>query len=71
MQSLKALNVQEVEPVLNKLAAMFGKTDTDWIDVDFSRWGSNPDEGERFNTFKTVILNKTLCPLIIIMPMEK
>jgi len=28
LQSLKALNVQDVEPVLNKLAAVFGKSNT-------------------------------------------
>ena len=60
LQSLKALNVQDVEPVLNKLAAMFGKNNTGWIDVDFSRWGSNPDEREKFSIFKTAILNKTM-----------
>jgi len=60
LQSLKALNVQDVEPVLNKLAAMFGKNNTSWIDVDFSRWGSNPDEREKFNIFKAAILNKTI-----------
>ena len=60
LQSLKALNVQDVEPVLNKLAALFGKNNTGWIDVDFSRWGSNPDEREKFNIFKTAILNKTM-----------
>ena len=60
LQSLKALNVQDVEPVLNKLAAIFGKNNTSWIDVDFSRWGSNPDEREKFNIFKAAILNKTM-----------
>ena len=60
LQSLKALNAQDVEPVLNKLAAMFGKNNTGWIDVDFSRWGSNPDEREKFNIFKAAILNKTM-----------
>ena len=60
LQSLMALNVQDVEPVLNKLAAIFGKSNAGWIDVDFSRWGSNPDERERFNMFKTAILNKKM-----------
>jgi predicted DNA-binding transcriptional regulator YafY len=60
LQSLKAFNVQEVEPVINKLAAVFGKSNTSWIDVDFSRWGSNSDEKERFNIFKTAILNKKI-----------
>ena len=60
LQSLKALNVQNVEPVLNKLATMFGKNNTSWIDVDFSRWGSNPDEREKFNIIKAAILSKTM-----------
>ncbi len=60
LHSLKALNVQDIEPVLNKLSGMFGKNNTGWIDVDFSRWGSNPDERERFNVFRTAILNKQL-----------
>jgi len=60
LQSFKALNVLDVEPVLNKLAVMFGKNNTSWIDVDFSRWGSNTDEREKFNIFKTAIINKKL-----------
>lgn len=60
LQSHKALNIQDVEPVLNKLAAMFGINNSGWIDVDFSRWGSNPDEREKFNMFKTAIFNKKM-----------
>ena len=60
LHSLKSINVQEVEPVLNKLAAIFGKTDTGWIDVDFSRWGSDADERQKFSILKTAILNKKL-----------
>ncbi len=63
LQSLKALNVQDVEPVLKKLEVLFGKNNTSWIDVDFSRWGSNPDERDRFNLFKTAILNKKMVSL--------
>ena len=39
---------------------MFGKNNTGWIDVDFSRWGSNPEEREKFNIFKAAILHKTM-----------
>lgn len=60
LQTLKALNVQDLDPVLNKLSAIFGKSNTNWIDVDFSRWGSNPEERERFNIFKNAILNRKL-----------
>ncbi|TYQ17986.1 UNVERIFIED_CONTAM: putative DNA-binding transcriptional regulator YafY [Acetivibrio alkalicellulosi] len=58
LQGLKALNVPDVEPVLKKMAVVFGKNNTSWIDVDFSRWSGNSDEKERFNLFKRSILNK-------------
>jgi len=60
LHSLKAINVQDVEPILNKLSVIFGKTDTGWIDVDFSRWSSDDDEREKFSIFKTAILNKKM-----------
>lgn len=40
MQSLSAVQDPEAETVLNKLSAIFQIGLTDWIDVDFSRWGS-------------------------------
>ncbi|AZK48468.1 helix-turn-helix transcriptional regulator [Paenibacillus lentus] len=60
LQGLNALNVPEVEPVLNKLAAIFNKNSTSWIDVDFSRWGSNYADQEKFNSLKTAILNRNV-----------
>lgn len=59
LQGMKALNISEAEPVLQKLAAMFHRNDTDWIDIDFSHWGSRPEEKKKFNMLKTAILNKT------------
>lgn len=58
LQGMKALNVPEAEPVLKKLAAMFDKNYAEWIDVDFSPWGSSSDEKEKFNLLKTAIINK-------------
>lgn len=60
LQGLNALNVPDVEPVLNKLAAIFNKNSTSWIDVDFSRWGSNSTEQAKFNLLKTAILNRNV-----------
>lgn len=60
LQGLKALNVTDVEPVLKKLAIMFNKNNTSWIDVDFSHWGSNSVEREKFNLLRTAIINKNL-----------
>lgn len=58
LQSLKALSVQEVEPVLHKLAVLFGKNNTSWIDVDLSRWGNHADDQEVFQIIKTGIFQK-------------
>lgn len=60
LQGLNALNVPDVEPVLNKLAAIFNKNSTSWIDVDFSRWGSDSTEQEKFNMLKAAILNRNV-----------
>lgn len=60
LQGLNALNVPDVEPVLNKLAAIFNKDSSSWIDVDFSRWGSDSTEQEKFNMLKRAILNRNV-----------
>jgi predicted DNA-binding transcriptional regulator YafY len=60
LQSLKALNVPDVEPVLKKLAILFNKNSSSWIDVDFSQWGSGTAEKEKFNIIKTAIINRKL-----------
>lgn len=56
LQSLNAVNYQEHEPVLSKLSILFNKQGMNWIDVDFSRWGSDDSERERFSLLKTAIL---------------
>lgn len=58
LHGMKALNAPDVEPILNKLAALFDQNYADWIEVDFSRWGSSPDEKEKFNLLKTAIINR-------------
>ena len=60
LQSLDALRLPSTEPVLNKLAALFNKNSTSWIDVDFSRWGSDEIEKEKFRLLKNSILEATL-----------
>lgn len=60
LQGLNALNVPDIEPVLNKLASMFDKSNENWIDVDFSRWGSNSAEQEKFRLLKASILNRNI-----------
>ncbi|MBC3888374.1 WYL domain-containing protein [Acetobacterium paludosum] len=58
LQSLNALNGSSVDPILNKMATLFNKNSSNWIDVDFSRWGSDEMEKEKFKLIKTGILDK-------------
>ncbi|MDD3393101.1 MAG: YafY family transcriptional regulator [Clostridia bacterium] len=58
LQGMKALNVPDVEPVLKKLAVLFHKDEVNWIDVDFSHWGSREDEKEKFKLLKMAIIHK-------------
>jgi len=58
LQSLNALNGCSVDPILNKMATLFNKNNSNWIDVDFSHWGSDEMEKEKFKLIKTAILDK-------------
>jgi Predicted transcriptional regulator len=56
LQGLNAIHAPDVEPVLSKLAALFGKKRTSWIDVDFSNWGGGTKERDKFILLKSAIL---------------
>ena len=55
LESLKASNYPDVDEVLKKLNLIFNKTSDYWIEVDFSRYGSN--DNTLFNNIKKAILN--------------
>ncbi len=57
IQSLQATD-QPVGALLRKLGGMFQKQNTNWIEVDFSRWGLSRVDSERFEMLKTAILEK-------------
>jgi predicted DNA-binding transcriptional regulator YafY len=60
LQSISAMKFLDVEPVLKRLNTIFKKESTNWIDVDFSRWGSDDIEKEKFNIIKTAIISTKL-----------
>lgn len=56
LQSLSAVQYPEVDTILSKLGAIFQTSLTDWIDVDFSRWGSVAESENRlFRQLKQAI----------------
>lgn len=58
LQSLAATGNTDAKGALLKLGALFQKTDTDWIEVDFSRWGQGVQDNRRFELLKTAILQR-------------
>lgn len=57
LHGLSAFHVEEVDPVLKKLATVFNKNSISWITVDFSAWGSDDQEREKFEHLKSAILS--------------
>ena len=54
LQGLAQLNVAHSDTTLEKLSAIFNKTATNWLEVDFSEWGY--DHTQLFANLKTAIL---------------
>ena len=60
LQSLAPTQNADVSKVLSKLSSLFDKTDTDWIEVDFSRWGKTRSDKEKFEALKNAIIKKQI-----------
>ncbi|WP_400245011.1 helix-turn-helix transcriptional regulator [Niallia sp. JL1B1071] len=58
LQSLSVANYPEIDDILTKLGHLFQKSDTKWIEVDFSAWGSDTKRKEYFSLFKQSILDR-------------
>lgn len=58
LESLSAVKTVATEQILGKLQSLFGKPDTNWIEVDFSRWGNGDTDKYKFEILKDAILGK-------------
>lgn len=56
LQSLKAASYPEVEEILEKMSLIFNKSSDNWIEIDFSRYGT--EDSTLFENIKKAILNK-------------
>lgn len=59
LQGLSVTQNANSVQILSKLQSLFHKSDTAWIEVDFSRWGSGALDKNKFGILKTAILSKT------------
>lgn len=61
LETIKPLAGTDTEKLLVKLKGIFSPRDgrTDWLEVDFSRWGKQAQDTEKFNLLKSAILNRS------------
>jgi predicted DNA-binding transcriptional regulator YafY len=58
LQSLSAVQYPELDDVLFKLSSLFRKSNINWIEVDFSNWGSDTKQKEVFSLLKDALLKQ-------------
>ena len=58
LQSFVPTQSAEAGDILSRLSALFDKRDMSWIEVDFSRWGNESADREKFDILKKAILEK-------------
>lgn len=56
LQTLRSIKYPEADIILEKLSSLFKKTMSDWISVDLTPWGADPDADSRFHTIKEAII---------------
>jgi predicted DNA-binding transcriptional regulator YafY len=56
IQSLNKLNDSNEKSVLEKMSTIFNKEQKNWIDIDFSNWGTDVSQNKIFNNLKKGIL---------------
>lgn len=60
LKAVKAVNLGKTDTALRKLGSLFGESNTNWIEVDFSSWGNAQNEVETFEAIKSAILTKKI-----------
>ena len=60
LQGMIQVKGQNEKDILEKLSILFNKKLNDWIKIDFSNWGKDNEQENRFDIIKSAILNKKL-----------
>ncbi|MFX3617349.1 MAG: helix-turn-helix transcriptional regulator [Sporolactobacillus sp.] len=58
LQTLMATDILNTGDILKKLTLLFKKQATNWIEVDFSAWGSGPEKKQMFSQLRKAILSR-------------
>ena len=58
LQSIPATGYTSGEEILTKLSALFRVNTENWLEVDFSRWGNNGTDNEKFELLKSAVIHQ-------------
>ncbi len=58
LHAVEAVNLEQTNTAVQKLSSLFGNTNADWVEVDFSGWANADEEAQLFSQLKTAILGK-------------
>ena len=60
LQGLEKTNEAYKSELITKLSVLFKIKNSNWIEIDFTSWGSNNTYQDLFNALKTTIINKNI-----------
>ena len=63
LRAVNAINLPKTDTALQKLSTLFGESNTDWIEVNFSSWANAEEECKTFDMIKSAILIKKVISL--------
>lgn len=58
LHTVEAVSLEQANTAVQKLSSLFGNTNSDWVEVDFSGWANADEESGLFTTLKAAILGK-------------
>ena len=58
LNAMEAVSLEQANTAVKKLSSLFGNTNTDWIEVDFSGWANAGEEARLFAALKAAIIGK-------------
>lgn len=64
LQSMEKISNQDEKNILEKMSSMFNKSKMNWIDVDFSDWGTNGEQDQTFNLIRNAILKHNVIEFV-------
>lgn len=58
LQSINTMQNRDSSRTLQKLSAMFNLHSENWLEVDFSRWGNQGTDNEKFELLKSAVIHQ-------------